>query len=58
MRFVGTVNPASEPEGWAFNDWIPADAASFASLEQVLRDRGDPRPVRGAGNGNGRRSRP
>jgi transcriptional regulator with XRE-family HTH domain len=58
MRLVGTVNPASEPEGWAFNDWIPADAASFATLEEILHDRGAQQPKADAGNGNGRRSRP
>ncbi len=39
IRFRGIVNPASEPEGLAFNDWFPADAVSHAVLEAVLARR-------------------
>jgi transcriptional regulator with XRE-family HTH domain len=39
MRFQAVVNPASEPEGWGFNDWIPEDAATHAALEAVVRSR-------------------
>ena len=39
MRFQGVVNPASEPEGWGFNDWIPADPATFATLAAVVAGR-------------------
>ncbi|MDP2674583.1 MAG: helix-turn-helix transcriptional regulator [Dehalococcoidia bacterium] len=35
MRFIAVVNTASEPDGLAFNDWIPVDAASWNNLEQV-----------------------
>lgn len=35
MRFRGMVNPASEPDGLAFNDWIPIDAETWRALEQV-----------------------
>jgi transcriptional regulator with XRE-family HTH domain len=35
MRFYGLLNPCSEPDGLAFNDWIPIDAATWSVLEQV-----------------------
>ena len=40
MRFQGVVTTASEPDGVGFNDWIPADAATWTTLEAVL-DRRD-----------------
>ncbi len=36
IAFRGVVSDASEPDGLAFNDWIPADSASHRNLEQVL----------------------
>ncbi|HXK33080.1 MAG TPA: helix-turn-helix transcriptional regulator [Dehalococcoidia bacterium] len=35
IRFECVVNPASEPDGLAFNDWIPVDAASAAVCERL-----------------------
>ena len=35
MRFIAVVNTASEPDGLAFNDWIPLDAESWEALESV-----------------------
>jgi transcriptional regulator with XRE-family HTH domain len=35
MRFRGVVNPASEPDGLAFNDWIPLDAATWTALDKL-----------------------
>ncbi len=35
LRFIGVVNSASEPDGLAFNDWIPIDANSWEALEHV-----------------------
>jgi len=35
LRFRGMVNPASEPDGLAFNDWIPLDAATWTALDRV-----------------------
>jgi transcriptional regulator with XRE-family HTH domain len=35
MRFHCLVSTASEPDGLAFNDWIPLDAQSWTALEQV-----------------------
>ena len=29
------VNPASEPDGLAFNDWIPLDGETWAALVQL-----------------------
>ncbi len=37
MQFHGIVGTASEPDGLGFNDWYPADGASWAVLEQVKR---------------------
>jgi hypothetical protein len=39
IRFLGIVNPASEPDGLSFNDWLPADARSHAVLEAILSTR-------------------
>jgi transcriptional regulator with XRE-family HTH domain len=35
MRFTAIVNTASEPDGLAFNDWIPLDAETWTRLEVV-----------------------
>ena len=35
MRFMSIVGTASEPDGLAFNDWIPLDAESWEALERV-----------------------
>ncbi len=35
LRFRGMVNPASEPDGLSFNDWIPLDAATWTALERL-----------------------
>ncbi|HYM16117.1 MAG TPA: helix-turn-helix domain-containing protein [Dehalococcoidia bacterium] len=35
LRFTGIVNPASEPDGLAFNDWIPLDAATWSAVERL-----------------------
>ncbi|MBI2724032.1 MAG: helix-turn-helix transcriptional regulator [Chloroflexi bacterium] len=35
MRFHAFVTTCSEPNGWAFNDWHPVDAATWSILEQV-----------------------
>jgi transcriptional regulator with XRE-family HTH domain len=43
IRFTGLVTTASEPDGLAFSDWLPSDAASHLLLEQVL-DRAAMRP--------------
>ena len=39
IRLTGLVSTASEPDGLAFNDWLPADAESHAVLERVLAAR-------------------
>ena len=39
IRFTGVVSTASEPDGLAFNDWMPADAESHAVLERVVAAR-------------------
>jgi transcriptional regulator with XRE-family HTH domain len=39
MRFTGVVNPASEPEGWGFNDWVPEDPETHATLRDVVASR-------------------
>ena len=44
IRFQGIVSPASELDGTGFNDWIPVDAASHATLEALLASRGAGRP--------------
>lgn len=35
MRFRGMVNPASEPDGLSFNDWIPLDGETWSALNQL-----------------------
>jgi hypothetical protein len=35
MRFLGVVTTSSEPDGLAFNDWHPLDAATWDALELV-----------------------
>ena len=35
MRFTSIASPANDPDGLAFNDWIPLDAETWAVLEQV-----------------------
>lgn len=35
MQFQAIVGTASEPEGLSFNDWIPMDAKSWDTLEQI-----------------------
>ncbi len=35
LRFSGVVNPASEPEGLAFNDWIPLDCETWSALDRL-----------------------
>jgi transcriptional regulator with XRE-family HTH domain len=35
MRFRCFVSAASEPDGLAFNDWVPCDAASWEALSRV-----------------------
>jgi hypothetical protein len=36
ITFQGLVTTANEPDGLAFNDWIPCDADSWATLTQTL----------------------
>ena len=35
MRFRGMVNPASEPDGLGFNDWVPLDGATWDALHRL-----------------------
>jgi len=35
MRFLAQMSTASEPDGWAFNDWHPLDADTWSALERV-----------------------
>lgn len=35
LRFRSIVNPASEPDGLAFNDWIPLDAQTWDGLRHL-----------------------
>jgi len=35
LRFRCLVNPASEPDGTAFNDWIPLDARTWDGLHRL-----------------------
>ncbi len=37
LRFLGQVTTASHPDALSFNDWIPADADTFARLERIVR---------------------
>jgi transcriptional regulator with XRE-family HTH domain len=50
IRFHGIVNPASEPLGIGFNEWIPVDAASHAALEAVIASRAGGNVSRAPGN--------
>jgi len=36
LRFRAVVSTASEPDGFAFNSWIPLDAATWTGLERVM----------------------
>lgn len=55
IRFIGVVTTASEPDALGFNDWFPADAASHATLEQVMEARRPRGHVAGPANGGRRR---
>lgn len=35
LHFRGIVNPASEPDGLAFNDWIPIDSDTWDALKKL-----------------------
>jgi transcriptional regulator with XRE-family HTH domain len=35
MRFESLASPANDPDGLAFNDWIPLDAATWRGLEEL-----------------------
>jgi transcriptional regulator with XRE-family HTH domain len=35
LHFLAVVNPASEPDGLAFNDWIPLDSETWAALRKL-----------------------
>lgn len=35
MRFDCIASPANERDGWAFNDWVPVDSASWIALEKM-----------------------
>jgi transcriptional regulator with XRE-family HTH domain len=37
MRFKCFASSASEPDGLAFNDWIPLDAETWSALEELRR---------------------
>ncbi len=37
MHFESVVNTASAPDGLAFNDWIPCDAATWECLEKIAK---------------------
>lgn len=37
IRFVALVNTASEPDGLAFNDWIPLDGRTWEALEAIRK---------------------
>jgi hypothetical protein len=37
LRFQVLVSACNEPEGLAFNDWIPLDAATWQALEALAR---------------------
>lgn len=41
MSFAAQVGPASEREGLAFNDWIPANAQTWTAMDALLRAQGD-----------------
>jgi transcriptional regulator with XRE-family HTH domain len=35
LRFESIASPANDPDGLAFNDWIPLDAATWEGLERL-----------------------
>ena len=37
MGFLSVVNTANEPDGLAFNDWIPLDAQTWEGLEKLRK---------------------
>jgi hypothetical protein len=37
LRFEAVVNTANEPDGLAFNDWIPLDAATWEGLGELTK---------------------
>ncbi len=39
LSFRVLVSTASEPDGLAFNDWVPLDAATWSGLEMIRRRR-------------------
>lgn len=39
MRFLAVVNTASEPDGLAFNDWVPVGAETWERLSQLEQHR-------------------
>jgi hypothetical protein len=39
IRFKGVATTANDPDGLAFNDWIPVDAESWQHLEALLKTR-------------------
>jgi transcriptional regulator with XRE-family HTH domain len=48
MRLINVINTASEPDGLAFNDWVPVDAESWAVLQRVKARGLPPGPRRNA----------
>jgi transcriptional regulator with XRE-family HTH domain len=39
VRFQSFVSTANEPDGLAFNDWVPMDACSWECLAEILKRR-------------------
>jgi transcriptional regulator with XRE-family HTH domain len=39
VRFQSFVSTANEPDGLAFNDWVPMDASSWECLTEILKRR-------------------
>ncbi len=39
LRFLALRSTASEPDGYAFNDWIPLDGETWSRLDQVIQRR-------------------
>jgi hypothetical protein len=37
MRFLAVVNTASEPDGLAFNDWMPVGAETWKNFEELQK---------------------
>lgn len=53
IRFLGIVTSASETDALGFNDWLPVDATSHATLERIVEARttlrslgGEPGPAK------------